>query len=102
LGAQSSGPGVIAVTGLGTFLGRGVVERLLARSPQLRIVGLDQRRPFRLDDRVRFHRVDLADPTADSRLAEVLVRERVDALVHAAFRREPTPDLECTPVPPPR
>jgi UDP-glucose 4-epimerase len=89
-----SAPGVIAVTGLGTFLGRGVIQRLLDRSPELRIVGLDHRRPFRLDDRVRFHRVDLTDPTADSRVAEVLRRERVEALVHTAFRRNPTPDVE--------
>ncbi len=85
---------MIAVTGLDTFLGRGLVARLLARSPDLRIVGLDQRRPFRLHERVRFQRVDLTEPTADSRVAEVLQRERVEAVVHAAFRARPTPDLE--------
>jgi len=70
------------------------VERLLARSSELRVVGLDHRHPFRLDDRVRFHRIDLTEPTADSRLAEILRRERAEALVHAAFRSRPTPDLE--------
>jgi UDP-glucose 4-epimerase len=90
----SSAPGVVAVTGLGTFLARRLVERLLARAPHLRIVGLDHRRPFRLDGRVRFHRIDLTEPTADGRIAEILARERVEALVHAAFRSEPTPDLE--------
>jgi UDP-glucose 4-epimerase len=89
-----SAPGVIAVTGLGTFIGRRLVERLLARSPHLRIVGLDQSRPFRLDGRVRFHRVDLTEPTVDARIAEILERERVEALVHAAFRSEPTADVE--------
>ena len=87
-------PGVVAITGLGTSIGRGLVERLLARLPELRVVGLDQRRPFRLDGRVRFHRVDLTEPTADNRVAELLVRERVDAVVHAAFRTQPTPDTE--------
>ena len=53
-----SAPGVVAVTGLSTFLGRRVVERLLARSPAVRVVGLDRRRPYRLDERVHFHRVD--------------------------------------------
>ena len=85
--------GVVAVTGLGTFLGRRLVERLLS-SARVRVVGLDHRRPFRVDERVRFHRVDLTEPTADSRLADVLRRERVDAVVHTAFRVEPTPDLE--------
>jgi UDP-glucose 4-epimerase len=89
-----SAPGVIAVTGLGTFVGRRLVERLLARAPQARVVGLDQRRPFRLDTRVRFHRIDLTEPTVDGRIAEILERERVEAFVHAAFRSEPTPDLE--------
>jgi len=40
------------------------------------------------------HRIDLTEPTADGRIAEILERERVEAFVHAAFRNEPTPDLE--------
>jgi UDP-glucose 4-epimerase len=87
-------PGVIAITGLGSFFGRRLVERLLSRAPNLRIVGIDRRRPYRLDDRVRFRRVDLTDPTADSQVAEVLHRQRAEAVVHAAFRSSPTPDLE--------
>jgi UDP-glucose 4-epimerase len=43
---------------------------------------------------MRFHRGDLSEPTAGDRVAEALRRERVDARVHCAFRREPTPDLE--------
>ncbi len=89
-----SAVGVISVTGLGTFLGRRLTERLLSRSRDIRIVGLDHRRPYRLDDRVRFHRVDLTEPTADARLAEVLQGERVEVVVHAAFRSAPTSDLE--------
>ncbi len=89
-----SEPGVIAVTGLGSFIGRRLVDRLLERSPQLRVIALDHRRPFRLDSRVRFHRIDLTEPTADGHLAEILTRERTDAVVHAAFRTSPTPDLE--------
>jgi len=71
-----------------------VIRRLLERAPGLRIVGLDHRRPYRLDPRVHFHRVDLTEPTADGRIAEILSKERADALVHTAFRTEPTPDLE--------
>ena len=90
-----STPGVIAITGLGTFLGRALVDRLLNRSPAIRVVGLDERRPFRLDPRVRFHAVDLADPAADGRVAEILVQEHTDAVVHTAFRSEPTANLEA-------
>lgn len=89
-----SSPGVIAITGIGSFLGRSLVERLLERSARLRIIGLDRRRPFRLNARVRFHNVDLTVPTADNQVAEVLTKERVDAVVHTAFRSEPTPDIE--------
>jgi UDP-glucose 4-epimerase len=89
-----SAPGVIAVTGLKTLVGRRLVERLVERAPRVRVIGLDRRRPFRLDGRVRFHRIDLSEPTAGSRIAEILRRERADALVHSAFRREPTPDVE--------
>jgi len=89
-----NGPGVIAVTGLRTHVGARLVDRLLAGGAGRRVVGLDHRRPFGLDERVAFHRVDLTGPSADSRIAEILVRERVEVLVHCAFRREPTPDLE--------
>jgi len=43
---------------------------------------------------VRHHPVDLTDPAAGSRLAEVFEKEGVEAVVHAAFRRTPTPDLD--------
>jgi UDP-glucose 4-epimerase len=92
--AGPDGPSRIAITGLGTFLGNRLAERLVARHAGLTIVGLDLRRPYRLEGRMRFHRVDLTDPTADAHVAEVLAEERVEAVVHAAFRREPTPDLE--------
>ena len=87
-------PGVIAITGLGSFLGERLVERLLLRNPKLRIIGIDRRSPYGLDDRVRFVRLDLTEPTVDSRLADILQTERVEALVHAAFRTNPSADLE--------
>jgi UDP-glucose 4-epimerase len=87
-------PETVAITGLRTFLGQQLAVRLAARSPRLRVIGLDLQRPYRLEGRVTFQRIDLTEPTANVRLAELLERERVDALVHAAFRRDPTPDLE--------
>ena len=87
-------PRSIAIIGLRTFVGRRLAERLLERSPAPRVVGIDLRRPYRLAGPSRFHPVDLTDPTADSHLAEIFERERVEAVVHTSFRRDPTPDLE--------
>jgi UDP-glucose 4-epimerase len=87
-------PASIAITGLDSLLGTRLALRLLALPRPPVVVGLDLRRPYRLEGRIRFHRVDLTDPNAGSRLADVLARERVEAFVHAAFRRDPTPNVE--------
>jgi UDP-glucose 4-epimerase len=91
---HSVGPGAIAITGLGTFTGARIAERLLELDSPPRVVALDLRLPRRLEGRVRFHRVDLTEPTADSLIAEILEKERCDTLLHAAFFTDPYPDLE--------
>lgn len=87
-------PGCVAITGLRTHLGQRLAESLLAMPDGPTVVGLDLRRPLRLSEGLRFHRVDLTEPTADGRLAEIFSAEGVDAVVHLAFRREPTPDID--------
>ncbi len=87
-------PRTIAITGLATFVGRRLTERLRERHPGIQLVGIDRHRPYSLDVNVRHYNVDLTDPTADSRVAEAFEKEGVEAVVHAAFRRRPTPDLE--------
>ena len=62
-----------------------MAERLLALPDPPHLVGIDLRVPRRLDGRIRFHRVDLTEPTADSQVAEVLTKEACDAVVHAAY-----------------
>ena len=86
--------GAIAITGLRTFVGRQLAARLMARRPAPRVVGLDRHRPHHFVGGSRFQRVDLTQPTADGRLAEIFEKERVEVVVHAAFRRDPGPDLE--------
>ena len=85
-------PRSLAVTGLDTFVGLRLVERLQRRADAPEIVGVDVRLPRRLEGRIRFHRVDLTDPTADSLLAEVLQKEGCGAIVHAAFFSRPQAD----------
>ena len=89
-----SAPSTVAITGLGTFLGQRVAERLATRVPRMRVVGIDVRRPQRLERKIAFERVDLTDPRSHVQLADVLTRERVEVVLHAAFRRDPTPDVE--------
>ena len=84
----------IAVTGLGTFLGQQLITRLQRREDPPIIIGLDLKRPLRLASGLSFHELDLTDPVADARLAEILREERVDAFVHLAFRRFPSRDVE--------
>jgi UDP-glucose 4-epimerase len=88
-----SGPGVVAVTGILGWLGSRLLSRL-SRGDAVRVVGLDERRPMRLDERARYHRIDLTEPTADGALARILEKERVEVLVHTAFHDDPTSDLE--------
>ena len=87
-------PATVAITGLGTFVGQRVAERLAARMPRVRVVGVDVRRPHRLERKIAFERVDLTDPRSHAQLAELFARERVEVVLHAAFRRDPTPDVE--------
>jgi UDP-glucose 4-epimerase len=84
----------VAITGLDTYWGTRLAERLLEREDTPRVVGLDLQRPLRLAGRIDFHRVDLTDPTADVALAELMAAEGVEALVHLAYRQTPTRDHE--------
>ncbi len=93
-GGEVGEPACIAVTGLDTFLGQRLVERLLARPGGPRVLGIDLQRPLRFAGRIDFQRVDLTNPTADGQLARILLDQGVEVFVHLAFRRSPTPDLE--------
>lgn len=90
-----SASSTLAITGLDTFVGVELAERLLENPQAPRIIGLDRKRPLRLQGRVGFHRVDLTDPTADGQLAGIFEKEQVDSVLHLAFKSAPTPDLEA-------
>jgi UDP-glucose 4-epimerase len=86
-------PAGIAITGVRTFLGRRLAERLSGGDAA--VVGIDRFRPQALPASARFHPVDLTEPRAAADLADVFREESVGVVVHTAFRREPTPDLEA-------
>lgn len=89
-----SPPRSLAITGLGTFVGFHMASRLAESIDGTRVVGLDLRLPRRLEDRIAFHRIDLTSPTADTGVAEILDKERCDAVLHTAFFTDPCPNLE--------
>ena len=88
----SSEPDVVAVTGLNSFLGEGLVRRLLDRG--CAVVGVDLGCPQSLRERIRFHRIDLAEPSAQVQLADVLSEDGAQTLVHTAFCSEPSSDAQ--------
>lgn len=81
---------VIAVTGAYSFLGSRLIQQLEQDRRYYKILALDIRKPQTPLHKTQFHRVDLTMPTADSELSQILIREGVDTLVHAAFLSEPT------------
>ena len=81
---------VVALTGAHSFLGSNLVG-LLEEDPRTqRIVALDVEPPATRGKKTRVYPLDLTDPKADTRLAEILAAERVDTLVHLAFLSEPS------------
>lgn len=81
---------VIAVTGAYGFLGSQLIRRLEQDRRYYKILALDIRKPQTPLHKTQFHPVDLTLPTADSDLSQILLREGVDTLVHAAYLSEPT------------
>ncbi|MEE2673461.1 MAG: NAD-dependent epimerase/dehydratase family protein [Myxococcota bacterium] len=88
------GPRCVALTGLNTFVGQRLAERLLALPEPPRLVGIDLRQPLDLEGRIAFRPLDLTRATADGELATMLADEHVEAVVHLAFRSSPTANLE--------
>jgi UDP-glucose 4-epimerase len=81
---------VVAVTGAYSFIGAELLRRLDADPRYARLIAIDVRKPAAPLDKVSFHKIDLTLPTADEDLAQLLTRENVDTVVHAAFLSAPT------------
>ena len=86
---------MVALTGVHGVAGAALVRRLEADDRTERLILIDRHAPaLPLRDTV-FHRVDLTATLADVALAEILRRERVDAVIHAAFHDAPRRNLEA-------
>ncbi len=81
---------VVALTGAASFLGTNLIGLLEEDDRVQRIVALDVKPPATAGKKTRAYDVDLTQPTAEARLAEILAVERVDTLMHLAFLASPT------------
>jgi len=80
---------VVAVTGTSSFLGQNLLA-LLEEDPAIdRVVAVDVKAPS-AGKKTRFYEVDLTQPAAEARLAEIFAAERVRTLVHLAFHSSPS------------
>ncbi len=83
-------PLVVAVTGAGGFLGSNLVGSLEEDERIARIVAIDSGPVANAGRKTRSYDVDLTQPAAEARVAEILAAERVDAIAHLAFLPSPT------------
>jgi UDP-glucose 4-epimerase len=83
-------PRVVAVTGAASFLGTNLIGLLEEDERVARVVAIDIKPPTTAEKKTRMYEVDLTQPTAEVRVAEILAAERVDTLVHLAFLSSPT------------
>jgi UDP-glucose 4-epimerase len=81
---------VVAVTGAQSFLGSNLIGLLEEDESIGRIVSIDRGRPKTASRATRVYELDLAERSAEERVAEILAAEHVDTLVHLAFFDSPT------------
>ncbi len=88
--SRAGGGRVVAVTGASSFLGQNLIG-LLEEDPRIRrIVSLDVKTPPTAGASTRLYDMDLTQPAAEERLAEVFAAEGVDTVAHLAFLESPT------------
>src|SRR5215475_3746694 len=91
---SSSPPGAkvrsIAVTGASGFLGSNLIGMLEQDERVRRIVAIDVKPAPTGGEKTRSYEVDLTQPAAEARVAEILAAEHVDTLAHLAFLSSPT------------
>lgn len=82
---------IVAITGACSFIGTNLVGVLEDDDTVARIVVLDIEAPKTAGRKTSSYHVDLTQPSASARVAEILRAERVEVLIHLAFLASPTP-----------
>ena len=86
---------VIALTGVHGVAGAALVRRLEADERTRRLVLIDRYAPAVPLRQTVFHAVDLTATLADTALAQILAREGVETVIHAAFHDTPRWNVEA-------
>jgi UDP-glucose 4-epimerase len=81
---------VVAVTGAASFLGVNLIGLLEEDDRVRRIVSIDITAPRTAGQKTRIYDVDLTQPTAEERVAEIFAAEGVDTVLHLAFLSSPS------------
>jgi UDP-glucose 4-epimerase len=81
---------VVAVTGAAGFLGSNLIGSLEEDERVGRIVAIDIAKVPTAGRKTRSYDVDLTQPTAEARVAEIFAAERVETVAHLAFLASPT------------
>jgi UDP-glucose 4-epimerase len=80
----------IAVTGAASFLGSNLIGMLEQDERVGHIVAIDIKSPPAGREKTRSFEIDLTQPTAEGKVAEIFAAERVDTIAHLAFLASPT------------
>lgn len=78
------------MTGTSSFIGQNLLALLAEDRSVDRIVALDVKPPPPMIKKTRFYEIDLTQPPAEARLAEILGAEGAGTLVHLAFQASPS------------
>jgi UDP-glucose 4-epimerase len=89
---KSTAP-AIALTGTSGFVGSSLLRELEKDPAYRHVVAIDHRKPPFETSKTKFYRLDLTETLADSRLLEILEKEDVETVVHAAIPVSPPHDL---------
>jgi UDP-glucose 4-epimerase len=89
-GLARARPRVVAVTGAAGFLGSRLIGSMEEDDRISRIIAVDVGPASPPGQKTRSYEVDLTQPAAEARTAEILAAERVDTVVHLAFLASPT------------
>jgi UDP-glucose 4-epimerase len=80
----------VALTGARTFLGRSLLKLLEEDERVRRLVVIDGDTPTSAGVKSRSYVLDVTQPSAPARIAEILAAESVDTIVHLGFLESPT------------